>query len=321
MVFPMVTAEVGDSTPGVSVIVCSHNSIRGILDRTLAALRAQTLPLEESELLIVDNGSETPLAETLDLSWHPCARVVQEPKLGHMMARLRGLEVAAGRLIVFVDDDNVLNPDYLETAVEITRTAPQIGAFGGNIVAEFETPPEPWCKPFLSALALREVTRDSWSNGYQWETVPFGAGMCLTRAVAEAFKVAVRQDESRLGFGRIGELSFGGGDDIEMAFTACDMGLGCGVFAKLRLTHIIPRRRLERTYLTRIVEGGAYTGTVLLRRRGLLKVRPLDTWRRRLAIWLAALKGDASTREHLSAKLRGRLRALRQTTADAIHEA
>ena len=308
-------------TSPVSVIVCSHNSIRGILDRTLAALKAQTLPLAETELLIVDNGSDVPLADVLDLSWHPRARIVMEPKLGHMIARLRGLEEAAGRLIVFVDDDNILDPDYLETAVAIARTAPQIGAFGGSIIAEFETPPEPWSKPFLTALALREVTRDSWSNSYQWDTVPFGAGMCLTKAVADAFKAAMQRDESRLAFGRVGELSFGGGDDIEMAFTACDMGLGCGVFAKLRLTHVIPRRRLERTYLTRIVEGGAYTGTVLSRKRGLLKARPLDNLRRRLAILLATLKGDASTRDHLSAKLRGRLRALRQTAADAIHQA
>ena len=50
-------------TSPVSVIVCSHNSIRGILDRTLAALKAQTLPLAETELLIVDNGSDVPLAD------------------------------------------------------------------------------------------------------------------------------------------------------------------------------------------------------------------------------------------------------------------
>lgn len=296
----------------VSVIVCSHNSIPGIFERTLAALRAQTLPLSDWELLVIDNGSKTPVGELFDFSWHPRTRIVQEPKLGQMIARLRGLDEATGELIVFVDDDNLLASDYLANALAIMQTSPHLGAFGGSVTPEFETPPEPWCKPFLSALALREVPRDIWSNGYQWDAVPFGAGLCLTRQVAESFRESIRRDPSRLSFGRVGELSFGGGDDIEMAFTACDLGLGCGILAKLKLTHIIPQRRLERGYLQRIVEGGAYTGTVLLGKRGLLKPKPHDILKRRVAVWLATLKGDLSTRDHLAAKLRGRLRALRE---------
>jgi len=296
----------------VSVIVCSHNSLPRIFERTLAALRAQTLPLSEWELLVIDNGSKVPVGQVFDLSWHPHARIVDEPKLGHMLARLCGLDEASGELIVFVDDDNLLEPDYLAAALAIQQASAHLGAFGGSVVPEFEIPPEPWSKPFLSALALREVHRDVWSNGYEWETVPFGAGLCLTRQVAEAFRESIRQDPSRLSFGRIGELSFGGGDDIEMAFTACDLGLGCGVMTKLKLTHIIPQRRLDRSYLRRIVEGGAYTGTILMDKRGLLKRKPLDLWKRRAAVWIAALKGDRSTRDHLAAKLRGRLRAIRE---------
>ena len=302
----------------VSVIVCSHNSIPRIFERTLAALRAQTLPLSAWELLVIDNGSKVPVGEVFDLSWHPHSRIVPEPKLGHMLARLCGLDQATGELVVFVDDDNLLAPDYLANALEIMQTSPHLGAFGGSVVPEFETPPEPWSKPFLSALALRDVPRDLWSNGYQWDTVPFGAGLCLTRQVAETFRESIRRDPSRLSFGRVGELSFGGGDDIEMAFTACDLGLGCGILTKLRLTHIIPQRRLERSYLQSIVEGGAYTGTILMGKRGLLKPKPHDLMKRRAAIWLATLKGDRSTRDHLAAKLRGRLRALREMTPAVV---
>ena len=302
----------------VSVIVCSHNSIPRIFERTLAALRAQTLPLSDWELLVIDNGSKVPVGEVFDLSWHPQARIVQEPKLGHMLARLCGLGQATGELVVFVDDDNLLAPDYLANALAIMQSSPHLGAFGGSVVPEFETPPEPWSKPFLSALALREVPRDIWSNDYPTESVPFGAGLCLTRQVAESFCESIRRDPSRLSFGRVGELSFGGGDDIEMALTACDLGLGCGLLTKLRLTHIIPQRRLERSYLQRLVEGGAYTGTILLGKRGLLKRKPYDNLKRRVAVWLATLKGDRSTRDHLAAKLRGRLRALREMTPAAV---
>ena len=47
------------------------------------------------------------------------ARIVREEKLGLTHARVRGFQEAKGEIVVMVDDDNVLKPDYLERAVEI----------------------------------------------------------------------------------------------------------------------------------------------------------------------------------------------------------
>src|ERR1700722_2249773 len=98
----------------VSVIICSHNPRENYLRRVLDALRAQTLPAQEWELLLVDNASTEPLAGRFDLSWHPNARHVREEKTGLTPARLRGIAEANGELLVFVDDDNVLRSDYLQ---------------------------------------------------------------------------------------------------------------------------------------------------------------------------------------------------------------
>ena len=94
-------------TPDISVVICSHNPKPAYIDRVLAALKAQTLPLVDWELLLVDNASEPPLAETIDLSWHPRARHILEPELGVVFARFRGLKESQGAISVFVDDDNV----------------------------------------------------------------------------------------------------------------------------------------------------------------------------------------------------------------------
>src|SRR5688572_8492222 len=100
----------------ISVIICAHNPRPHYLRRVLEALRAQTLPLEKWELLLVDNASAEPLSGRVDLTWHPNARHIHEMSLGLTHARLRGIVEAGAGLLVFVDDDNVLKIDYLEYA-------------------------------------------------------------------------------------------------------------------------------------------------------------------------------------------------------------
>ena len=104
----------------LSAIICTHNPRPDYLTRCLTSLEAQTLPREKWELILVDNASVSDKAPRPDLSWHPQSRLVYEEELGLTPARLRGIRETTGDLLVFVDDDNVLDPDFLETAV---RTA------------------------------------------------------------------------------------------------------------------------------------------------------------------------------------------------------
>ena len=72
----------------ISVVICSHNPREDYLRRVLAALKAQTLPKEQWELLLIDNASKEPLAGRW-VFWHPYARIIRENQLGLTPARLR----------------------------------------------------------------------------------------------------------------------------------------------------------------------------------------------------------------------------------------
>src|ERR1700751_3455833 len=96
-----------------SVIICAHNPRADYFTRVLDGLRNQTLPLHKWELLIVDNASRVPLASICDISWPPPARHILERELGVAYARRRGFQEASADLIIFVDDDNVLDENYL----------------------------------------------------------------------------------------------------------------------------------------------------------------------------------------------------------------
>jgi hypothetical protein len=57
--------------------------------------------------------------------------------------------------------------------------------------------------------------------------------------------------------------SLSAGDDNEIAYVACELGLGIGVFPQLRLTHLIPKERLTRKYLLKLVEAAEASDALL----------------------------------------------------------
>jgi GT2 family glycosyltransferase len=242
--------------PELSVVICAHNPRVEYLKRVLEALGRQTLAIERWELLLVDNMSNAPLSRTFDLAWHPLARHVREDTLGVAVARQRGIREASGDLIVFVDDDNLLQPTYLENAIKIGADWPQLGVWGGSINPEFEVEPPMNIRRFLRYLALREVTSPLWTNLKSGEAAePWGAGMCFRAIVGKAYCAHFEQSSLRLP-GRVGtKYIAGSGEDTEICYVACSQGLGMGVFPELTVTHLIPKERLTEAYMLRLIEG------------------------------------------------------------------
>ncbi len=273
----------------VSVIVCSHNPTPAYLNRVLNALKSQTLPLEQWELLLVDNASQKSLAESIDLNWHPNARHIFEEQLGLVHARLCALKESRGKLCVFVDDDNVLDSDYLRFAVEIWEACPMVGAWSGQIVPDFvQGAPEEWTRPMWGLLALDEFDNDVWSNIDMHETMPVGAGMCIRKEVGQKYVNLLETDNRRLLLGRRGKTGQAllSNEDTDMALSALDIGLGIGKFTRLKLTHIIPASRLTEEYLLKIIKGIVYSMKILHYLRGRPQVSEVLSWRRRVRIFL-----------------------------------
>jgi len=247
----------------VSVIICAHNPRKDYLERTLRSLQAQSLDRSRWELLFIDNASDSPLSREWDLSWHPHARHLVEVELGLSAARLRGMREANCELLLFVDDDNVLDTDYLSEAVKIAHELPLLGVWGSGVIApEFEREPAEDLKQYLFYLALRETTVARWSNVFPClNATPWGAGLCLRKVVAVNYCRIWDESHIRLS-DRVGRSLMSAGD-MEIACVACNMGMGMGVFPVLRLTHLIPKERVTADYLVRLAEG-ATTSNYLL---------------------------------------------------------
>jgi glycosyltransferase involved in cell wall biosynthesis len=250
------------TTLAVSAVIPAHNPNGGRLRATLGGLRKQSLPPENWETLLVDNASSAfpPKGE-----WAEAApanlRVIAEPKLGLTSARLAGIRAAQGTIIVMVDDDNVLDPNYLAEVVRIFSLDGRLGAAGGKSLPVFESSPAPWQGEFLSLLALRDlgeselVARSFRPDGATLNEyppfAPVGAGMALRREAALAWMDAVDRDPRRSRFDRSGlDLVSGGDNDIVM--TLLEQGWTVGYFPTLSLGHLIPAARLDPGYLARL---------------------------------------------------------------------
>jgi glycosyltransferase involved in cell wall biosynthesis len=299
------------TAPTVSVLVCTHNPREEFLARTLLALRAQTVAASDWELVLVDNASRSPLSDQHIRVWHPHARVVREESVGLTAARLRAIAEARAPLLLFVDDDNVLAPDYLANCRELAAKWPALGAWGcGRFEPEWEQPPADALAPFLQFLAVHRVPHDRWSNRlYDYEATPAGAGMCVRAEVAARYAQHVRGDARRLQLDRNGDGLAGCGD-FDLAFTAIDLGLGCGVFTCLQLTHLMPRERVQLDYLRRLAEGHGFSSFLLHALRD-GRIAPPPNFVSRVRAWRYRRTLTPTAREVATCLQAGEMRARR----------
>ncbi|HEV8430617.1 MAG TPA: glycosyltransferase [Pyrinomonadaceae bacterium] len=112
----------------VTVIIPTFNRLQWIAV-CLDSIKRQTYP--HIETLVIDDGSTDGTVEWLksqpDYSF---VRVHEQPKNGGAsVARNDGIRLAQGELITFIDSDDALLPNHVETAINIFRNHPQTGLF------------------------------------------------------------------------------------------------------------------------------------------------------------------------------------------------
>jgi hypothetical protein len=91
---------------------------------------------------------------------------------------------------------------------------------------------------------------------------PWGAASVVRKEVALAYASKLERDERLSLIGRKpGALLACEDDDIAM--TACEIGLGKGVFPSLQVTHLIPANRMTEEFQCQNAHGKGYSSTVL----------------------------------------------------------
>jgi Predicted glycosyltransferases len=145
--------------PFLSVIICTYNR-RNMVLTALASLRKQTLTYAKFEVIIVDNGSSDGTYNAVQTYLHvdhASLRFTREPlrvqclreeRNGLAHARNTGLAVANGEVVVFLDDDIIAQPQFLEQLYR-TYCETDADAVGGSVDLHWEAPRPYWLSDYL----------------------------------------------------------------------------------------------------------------------------------------------------------------------------
>lgn len=251
----------------ISIVICTFNPRIEYLERCLNAIQRakQNINFEVEIILVNNNSTNNFLASSKikELLIELGIKVTLEKKQGLTYARIRGIQESKGEYIVFIDDDNVVDFKFFKFGVEVANEFPFIGAFSGNVQLVLEEQPRPCLEKYLGLLVRRELYKDEWSNLYfNNKTMPCGAGLWVSRDVAKHYVDLNLNDRSKFITDRVGEELLSGGDN-DLAMCAIDIGLGMGLFERLRVHHLISKNRVKENYLLKLNEGIEYSSTLL----------------------------------------------------------
>lgn len=118
--------------PKVSVIMATRNGASTLPDAVISILN-QTL--EDFEFIIVDDGSTDGTPELLRSLVHANTRIstlTNKTSIGLAASLNRGLDIAKGRYIARMDDDDISEPTRLEKQVAFLDSNPHVHVCGTN---------------------------------------------------------------------------------------------------------------------------------------------------------------------------------------------
>src|SRR3712207_793010 len=117
----------GDNTPLVSVVIPCYNQAH-FLGEAIESVLAQSYP--NFEIIVVDDGSPDNTSEVARS--YPEVRLVRQENQGLSGARNAGLACSEGEYVVFLDADDRLLPEALETHLKYLEAHPERAFVSGT---------------------------------------------------------------------------------------------------------------------------------------------------------------------------------------------
>ena len=175
-----------------TVVICTRNRAES-LRLTLECLTRMEVPSDvDWELLIVDNGSSDATPHVVDefVTRLP-ARRIEEPNAGLSNARNRGVSEAAGRYVVWTDDDVDVDEGWLFAYLNAFRTHTEAVVFGGRSIPRLAPPSVAWFAagaPYLGdLLAVRDFGPNVIALSCVGDRIPFGLNFAVRTDVQRKF--------------------------------------------------------------------------------------------------------------------------------------
>jgi len=242
----------------LTVVICTWNRAK-LLDQTLAEMRNLVVPSDvDWELLVVNNNCTDHTDEVIQRHGTelPIRRLF-ESSAGKCHAANRAVAAARGELLIWTDDDVLVNPDWLSEYAKAAAAFPKAGFFGGPIDPWFEGRPPQWLERSLQHLegvfAVRqlgdlpiEITHPS--------NLPYGANLAIRASIQKR-----ELYDPRLGPRPKSEIR---GEETDLLGRLLNAGVSGRWCPKAGVRHFIPKSRQQVRYLRKFFFGLGQTDAI-----------------------------------------------------------
>jgi glucosyl-dolichyl phosphate glucuronosyltransferase len=227
----------------LSVVIPSRDR-PGLLADCLQTLAGQGSPPGGMEIVVVDDGSREPIAETLarEAVGDTPIRWIRQSGGGLNAARNRGIREARGEIIAFLDDDTLVSRGWA-AAIHDGFERERCDALGGRITLEFEGRLPRWLTDqrlsYLSRYDLGDAPRE-----VRRPPLPFGANFALARGVLAS------AGTFQAGLDRVGD-SLSSNGEIELLTRIIAGGGRIVYWPDAAVAHRVPPERLTKDWFRR----------------------------------------------------------------------
>ena len=247
---------------GVSVIICCYNSSSRIVPTLEHLLKQKVSDNISWEVVIVNNASKDDTVEAAKEIWKrnqvtiPLS-MVEQPIPGLSYAREKGIEKSTYEYLLFCDDDNWLDENYVSNVFNIMKENECIGALGGQGIPYFETDPPKSILKYACTYATGPQGAGTGEVGYP---LVYGAGCTYRKsAILKLFNSGFKYQLT----GRSGNVLMCG-EDHELCYALFLSGYKIWASDTLTFYHFIPKSRISVEYVKRNILGISLSSFVLL---------------------------------------------------------
>ena len=232
----------------LSLIIPTHNRS----ERLIAALESvirQDLPAADWECVVVSNNStDDTVARFGDFAArYPGLnlRLVTEDGPGVSYARNRGIAETSAPLLVFIDDDERINPGFLRAYADFFDAHPDAVVAGGRIIAEYVTGRPAWLSKYTEMPIANPMDFGDAVRPFPAGRVPGSGNMAFRRSAA------LRYGGFDPSLGRVGRMLIGG-EENDFFERLMRGGETCWYVPGAVMWHIIPPEKLTESYFRRL---------------------------------------------------------------------
>lgn len=239
---------------GFSIVICSFNGADRLFFPLLAISQLEIPTGQSIELILVDNASTDNTSSfcTSFFEQNPLSfpwKIVSESNPGLVHARQKGIKESKNSWVVFCDDDNLLFQNYLIEAQRIIDSEENLGALGGQGIAQLDLEKPSWfdSRGYSYAVGPQSDRSGELKKG----RFLYGAGLIMHK---ESIESLLSNGVKLIVQGRKGSV-LTAGDDLELSYLVSLSGKRLWYEESMKFYHKLGCEKLSEEHYFKMILG------------------------------------------------------------------